>query len=104
VSYAASRELERRGVHGFAEPMTVRWEPPADAARSIADQVLDMVLSATTVVFNARRSAHAAEMRDVWHDLMVQLAELRDQRRLERRWMDDLLLQAHGYRGRGEAA
>jgi hypothetical protein len=85
VAAAVKVERERRATGNGAFPVIVLWEPDPDVAATDADLELDLVLSSTTVVRNLARTMYARELRNAWHDLLVQLAELRDARRLDRR-------------------
>lgn len=84
VATAVQVERDRRpeGIGRF--PVVVHWQPDPDVPRHESDWQLELVLSATAVVTNVERTLYARELRNAWHSLAVQLAELRDQRRRER--------------------
>lgn len=86
VAEAVRIERERRTGDGpLTYPVIVRWEPDPDVARPVADEQLDLVMGATTVIRDVERTKYGRELRNLWHDLLVQLAELRDQRHADRR-------------------
>jgi hypothetical protein len=100
VAGVCKAENSRRsgpGVNRF--PLRLSWSLP-DGMPADVDQSLDITISFVAVMFNAeRRGSVGRSIRDAWHSLAVQLTELRDQRKAERRIFDRLRAVEGGYRG-----
>jgi hypothetical protein len=94
VATAASREIDRHGDRFDGLPIMIHWnldDVPAD----VADHELNFLIGAVTIARDVARRAYASILPQPWNEILFQLAELRDQRAAERRWLRRLYTGGH---------
>jgi hypothetical protein len=80
-------------------PLRLSWSLPDGHPKDV-DLALELCLGAIGVMLNVERHGSTGrEIRNAWHSLAVQLTELRDQRKAERRIFDRIRAVEAGYRG-----